>query len=129
MYLDQISRPSHFYIHTYASDTQLSTSAARIVLGLVQVISKQPEVLKEEYPGVMWESEWLKVFAFGTKDSRAPACLFYKSSQVMMRTCCACNRFWLGGASGWNVAFLYACEANRYVFALYPRYLSVKCHT
>ena len=36
----------------------------KIVLGLVQVVSKQPEVLKADYPGIMWDSEWLKVFAF-----------------------------------------------------------------
>lgn len=43
---------------------QMSSSVAKIVLGLVQVISKQPEVLKEDYPGIMWDSDWLKVFSF-----------------------------------------------------------------
>jgi hypothetical protein len=42
----------------------MSSSVVKIVLGLVQVISKQPEVLKEDYPGIMWDSEWLKVFSF-----------------------------------------------------------------
>ena len=42
----------------------MSSSVVKIVLGLVQVISKQPEVLKEDYPGIMWDSDWLKVFSF-----------------------------------------------------------------
>ena len=43
---------------------QMSSSVLKIVLGLVQVISKQPEVLKEDFPGIMWDSDWLKVFSF-----------------------------------------------------------------
>jgi hypothetical protein len=42
----------------------MSSSVVKIVLGLVQVISKQPEVLKEDYPGIIWDSDWLKVFSF-----------------------------------------------------------------
>lgn len=44
---------------------QVMSTAFKIVLGLVQVVSKQPEVLKEDYPGLMWDSEWLTVFSFG----------------------------------------------------------------
>lgn len=45
------------------------STAFKIVLGLVQVVSKQPEVLKEDYPGLMWDSEWLNVFSFGERTS------------------------------------------------------------
>jgi hypothetical protein len=48
---------------------QVMSTAFKIVLGLVQVVSKQPEVLKEDYPGLMWDSEWLNVFSFGERTS------------------------------------------------------------
>ena len=48
---------------------QVMSTAFKIVLGLVQVVSKQPEVLKEDYPGLMWDSEWLTVFSFGERTS------------------------------------------------------------
>jgi uncharacterized membrane protein YkvI len=33
-------------------------------MGLGQVMLKQPEVLKEEFPGPQWDSAFLKLFAF-----------------------------------------------------------------
>ena len=48
------------------STSQLKTSmiVAKIVLGLGQIMSKQPETLKEEFPGPQWDSDWLQVFSF-----------------------------------------------------------------
>jgi len=46
------------------SRSRMSGVVIKILLGLGQVISKQPEVLKTDYPGLMWDSEWLKVLSF-----------------------------------------------------------------
>ena len=37
----------------------------KIVLGLGQVVSRQPDLQKEEYPGPQWDSNFLKLFFMG----------------------------------------------------------------
>ena len=44
------------------STTSMALVVAKIVLGLGQVVSKQPEVVKEEYPGPQWDSPFIKLF-------------------------------------------------------------------
>ena len=45
------------------SSATMALVVAKIVLGLGQVVSKQPEVVKEDFPGPQWDSNLLKVFS------------------------------------------------------------------
>ena len=42
--------------------TKIATIVGKILLGLGQVVSRQPELMKEEYPGPQWESNLLRLF-------------------------------------------------------------------
>ena len=43
---------------------KMALVVGKIMLGLVQVLSKQPTVLKESFPGPQWESVFMKFWAF-----------------------------------------------------------------
>ena len=48
------------------SQLQIVKMVTKVVYGLGQVMSRQPEVLKlkEKFPGPQWDSAWLQVFGF-----------------------------------------------------------------
>ena len=57
--------------HEFVAWMELNTSqlktamiVGKILLGLGQIMSKQPETLKEQFPGPQWDSDWLQVFSF-----------------------------------------------------------------
>ena len=78
--------------HEFVAWMELNTSqlktamiVGKILLGLGQIMSKQPETLKEQFPGPQWDSDWLQVFSFKF-DWVMPVCEVDYSARFFLNT-------------------------------------------
>ena len=78
--------------HEFVAWMELNTSqlktamiVGKILLGLGQIMSKQPETLKEQFPGPQWDSDWLQVFSFRF-DWVMPVCEVDYSARFFLNT-------------------------------------------